>query len=351
MEKLNLEKLSDFSKKIITIILKNELMTELQINCLDYIFIKEKGVRKEVPLKMNEEDIYSFIEDFSGPIEIGKFNINNIFEKTILLPDKSIARIHIVHEKVSGNHQITIARKINQFSNLRDLLSNEMFDSKIHNFLINAVKANLCIAISGATGTGKTTLLEALTQEIDINSRIAVIEDTRELRLRQNNVTNFLATELTDVTLSWAVKQALRQRVDKIIIGETRGPEFADFLTAANSGCDGSLTSIHANSAKLALQKMTNFAGLASQQSERSINQTIANTINLIIQLKIINGKNRIISIDSLSETLGNNSDASIGLQPIFKFDESTNLWEYNGYVDTRTKLIFEENKLKIPAK
>lgn len=187
--------------------------------------------------------------------------------------------------------------------------------------------------------THNTTMLEACTKLFPEDTRIGVCEDTPELVLDQGNVAYQHSLPWrpgmnpNDVaTLSWVVQQVNRMRTDKVIVGETRGKEFADFLVAANSGMDGSLTTIHANDPSLCLSKMTNFAlkGSGDNVPIRAINSDIAHAIDLIIQLTYDKptGRHYIHSIVEVTNTVGDKSNAPITTGVLYKFNEETSLHE-----------------------
>lgn len=177
--------------------------------------------------------------------------------------------------------------------------------------------------------THNTTMLEAMTKLIPNHYRIGVAEDTPELNLVQENVTYLHSvpwapkmSENDVATLQWVVSQFQRNRCDKLIIGETRGKEFGDFLIAANSGMEGSMTTIHANDPKQCLTKMTNFAmKAADKQPIRAINLDIAEAIDIIVQLVVIDGKHRISHISAVIPVLGVTEEAKITLTTIYEWD------------------------------
>lgn len=182
--------------------------------------------------------------------------------------------------------------------------------------------------------THNTTMLEAVTKLWDPKLRIGVVEDAPELRLIQPNVVYLKSAlakpgqnPLETADLSWCVSQLNRMRVDKMIIGETRGKEFASFLTAANSGNEGSLTTIHANDPRGCLEKMNQFVNEASSSPQRVINKNIANTIDIIIQLDKKNGNYRTTAIEFVSNQLGNDESATIATQPLFTYDKDNDEW------------------------
>lgn len=199
--------------------------------------------------------------------------------------------------------------------------------------------------------THNTTMLEAITKLWPNNIRIGVVEDAPELRLIQDNVAYLHSSvakpgqaENANASLQWCVAQLNRMRVDKMIIGETRGPEFASFLTAANSGNEGSLTTIHANDPEACLKKMNQFVNLAQTSPQRVINQNIASTIDLIIQLnKTPQGKYRTTFISEVTRQLGNDDSATIATQPIFEYNEATDDWRYTPVSDYLSKRFTEK--------
>lgn len=202
--------------------------------------------------------------------------------------------------------------------------------------------------------THNTTFLEAMTKYWKDDLRIGVVEDSPELRLLQPNVTYYHSsvwrpgTNKNDVAnLQWCVQQVNRARLDKLIIGETRGVEFLDFLIGANSGLEGSLTTLHANTPQLALQKMSQFTLQAIPQPVRVANKSISTTIDVIIQLTKKNGKYRVTDICEVSEILGSDASATIATSPIFIWKESEDVWEKK-FISDKLRRKFEEKNYNI---
>lgn len=191
--------------------------------------------------------------------------------------------------------------------------------------------SHLFLCTENLIPTHNTTMLEACTKLIPHEVRIGVAEDTPELSLAQPNVTYLHSTPLRPgydeddfPTLPWAVRQFQRMRLDMIIIGETRGKEFTEFLVAANSGFDGSLTTLHANTPKRALERMSNFALKGSERMPlRAINNDIANGIDIIVQLGVLDdGRHKVKSITEVTRTLSSGEDATITAQELYAYDE-----------------------------
>jgi pilus assembly protein CpaF len=179
------------------------------------------------------------------------------------------------------------------------------------------------VLISGGTGSGKTTLLNALSAFIDDEERIVTIEDSAELQLQQSHVGRLETRPSNiegrgEVTQRDLVKNALRMRPDRIIVGEVRAGEAFDMLQAMNTGHDGSMTTVHANSTRDALSRIEQMIGMAGfELSPRSVRQQIASAVNVVIQTeRLEDGHRRIVSI---SEITGMEEDV-ISLQEIFRF-------------------------------
>lgn len=200
--------------------------------------------------------------------------------------------------------------------------------------------SHLFLCTDSLIPTHNTTMLEACTKLIPDSVRIGVAEDTPELSLVQSNVSYLHSVpwqpgmDPNDVaTLSWVVQQFQRMRTDRLIIGETRGKEFADFLVAANSGMDGSMTTIHANTPIRCLDKMSNFAMKGSdRQPVRSINTDIGNAVDIIVQLIILpDGRHKIDAIQEVTPIVGKGDDAKITTSPLYKYDIISDKFEKKG--------------------
>ena len=207
-----------------------------------------------------------------------------------------------------------------------DLVDRQALTRPMLDFLVAAVASRLNIIVCGGTGAGKTTLLNVLSGFISEGERIITIEDAAELMLRQRHVVR-LETRPPNIEGKGAVKQrdlvinALRMRPDRIIIGEVRGAEALDMLQAMNTGHDGSLTTIHANSPRDALYRLDTMVAMASLQlPERAVRQQIASAVDLIVQIsRLSDGTRRVTAI---SELTGMENDV-ITMQDIFMFERT----------------------------
>jgi pilus assembly protein CpaF len=206
-----------------------------------------------------------------------------------------------------------------------DLVAFRAMTRPMLDFLGNCVKAHLNCLISGGTGAGKTTLLNVMSSFIGEHERIATIEDAAELQLHQEHVVR-LETRPPNVEGKGAVKQrqlvinALRMRPDRIVVGEVRGEEALDMLQAMNTGHDGSLTTVHANTPRDALSRIETMIAMGNVSlPEKAIRQQISSAIQLVAQqTRLADGSRKVTSI---SEITGMEGDV-ITMQEIFTFEK-----------------------------
>jgi pilus assembly protein CpaF len=208
----------------------------------------------------------------------------------------------------------------------QDLVARESWTEPMLAFLQAAIACRLNLIVSGGTGSGKTTLLNVLSGFIGAHERVVTIEDAAELKLRQRHVVR-LETRPANIEGKGAVRarelvvNALRMRPDRIIVGEVRSEEALDMLQAMNTGHDGSLTTVHANSQRDALYRLDTMVAMANLNiPERAIRQQIASAINLIVQVsRMADGTRKVTGI---SEITGMEGDV-ITMQEIFVFERA----------------------------
>ena len=208
---------------------------------------------------------------------------------------------------------------------LQNLVDKKSLTPEIGELLRGIVQARLNTLVSGGTGTGKTTILNILSGFIPSNERIVTIEDAAELQLRQEHVVR-LETRPTniegkgEVTQRDLVKNALRMRPDRIILGEVRGAETLDMLQAMNTGHDGSLTTIHANSSRDALTRVETLVAMAGLNlSTKSLRNYISSALDVIIQLtRLADGTRKMTSVQEITGMEGD----VITLQEIFTYEQ-----------------------------
>src|SRR4051794_30315331 len=219
------------------------------------------------------------------------------------LPDGSRVNVVIPPLALSGPC-LTIRRFRRQGFSLSDLVDNGTLSEELSSFLARCVRARASILVSGGTGSGKTTTLGALSGALPEGERIVTIEDAAELRLRQPHVVRLEARPANlegrgEVTIRQLVRNALRMRPDRIVVGEVRGGEALDMLMALNTGHDGSLTTVHANSPPDALRRLETLALMAGVGlPHNAIREQLASALQLVVhQGRGADGRRRVESV------------------------------------------------------
>lgn len=239
-----------------------------------------------------------------------------------------LARVHILAPPLVQAAKVTVAKKARYDLDLDGMAATGAMTAAMAEFLKAAAHGRLTTVVSGPTGAGKTTLLQAMARHFDLNDRVIVIEDTPELRLPLADVVYLCATSQQPgmraedlVTTEWLVKAANRMRMDRIIVGECRGAETAEWLIAANSGAEGSATTVHADNPRRALDKIL---GLATKSptsgSEMTLRREIAATVDIVVQAGLIDGRHVVTHVEEVSNTVRH--DAGV--------IATQTLWEYN---------------------
>jgi pilus assembly protein CpaF len=236
------------------------------------------------------------------------------------LPDGS--RVNAIIPPLALNGPtLTIRKFARDPYTINDLISFGTLTARSAQFLAACVKGKLNILISGGTGTGKTTTLNAMSAFVPGDERIVTIEDAAELQLQQEHVITLESRPANiegqgEIRIRELVRNALRMRPDRIIVGEVRGAETLDMLQAMNTGHEGSLTTIHANTPRDALARLETLVMTAGVElPHRAIREQIASAFDLLVQIqRLVDGSRRITNV---SEVLGMESDV-VTLQDIF---------------------------------
>lgn len=271
-------------------------ISEIMINSPEEIYIEKRGAifRADISLR-NTAYIYNLAERIVAPIGLRVDESRPYVDAR--LSDGS--RVNIVVPPVSRNSPIITIRKFkNDPFRLEDLELNGSLSAEARCLLSAAIVARMNILVSGGASSGKTTLLSALCALIPSNERIIVIEDTAELRIRHPHIV-YLESRLPNmderglVSVRDLVRNSLRMRPDRLIVGEVRGSESIDMLQAMNTGHEGSVTTIHANSAGDSLSRLESMALVSEENfTERSVRRQIASAIDIIVQMdRASNGK------------------------------------------------------------
>lgn len=361
-------------------LLEDPYTTELVINAYDNWFIKRDGVyRRDAGRFENQADYIAWLNHVLGKTGTAERidHMTPFIEAAYISPSVH-ARVHVVCPPVCPEPALTIAKQTVQRLGLEDFVANETMNGEMANFLYMIVAGRLNTVISGGTGSGKTTMLNAMLACANPDERMVVIQEVPEISLSHPNITylearavrvgwrslpaeqmlgmfgewareivsagkaaageltmrNFLmhmgqqldATytggALTQVTMNDLVKQAMRMRPHRVIVGEIRGSEIVDWLIGANSGHDGSMTTIHASSARDAVYKLETLAQMRSDMGLDSgfARMLISSAVDVIVQLSpAAVGQHRVVEILEVERNASGQN--VITTTPLFRWD------------------------------
>jgi pilus assembly protein CpaF len=303
-------------------LMKDPEVSDILVNTFDDVWVERWGKLFKTDIRFqNDRHLLQVIDRIvSG---VGRRIDDSSPMVDARLPDNSRVNAIIPPLAVDGPHLSIRRFKLDVLSG-DDLLEKGTLTEAILEVLTGAVQASLNILISGGTGAGKTTLLNVLSSHIPGNERIITIEDSAELQLRQPHVVRLEARPPNvegkgEVTVRSLVINSLRMRPDRIIVGEVRGPEAVDMLQAMNTGHDGSLTTLHANTPRDALNRLGTMVSMANLNlPDRAVRHQIVGGIQVVVQLaRLSDGTRKIVSV---SEITGMEGDV-ITMQDLFVFE------------------------------
>lgn len=308
----------------ITELLSDNSVTEIMVNGPDEIYVEIDGriIRDDSVSFIDDNHIIRTIQRIVQPLGRTIDAANPMVDARL----KDGSRLNAVIPPLSLKGPVLTIRKFSRnLDNIEDILRKGTMTIHMARFLEAAVKAKLNIIICGGTGTGKTSLLNILSSFIDDNERIITIEDAAELKLKQSHVIS-LETRLVnyegsgEITIRDLVRNSLRMRPDRIIVGEVRGKEAFDMMQAMNTGHEGSLTTLHANSPEDALNRLETMLLMNDMDIPVSaVRGYIENAINLIVNIeRLADGRRKVTSI---CEVVGM-KDGNIKLKEIFAFKQ-----------------------------
>ena len=314
-------------------LLQDESITEIMVNGPSNIFVEQKGKLKLTNIHFYDSShLMSIIERILTPI-------GRRVDESSPLVDARLSdgsRVNIIIPPLSlVGPAVTIRKFSKKAFSMQDLVSFGTLSENMSLFLEACVKARLNILVSGGTGSGKTTTLNALSAFIPANDRIVTIEDAAELRLQQRHVVTLEARPANlegkgAITIRDLVRNALRMRPDRIIVGEVRSGEALDMLQAMNTGHDGSLTTAHANTPRDVLSRLETMVLMAGMELPvRAVRTQVSSAIDLILQQSRIRDGTR--KITHITEVQGMEGDTII-LQDLFLYVQD--------YIDERGKSI-----------
>lgn len=326
----------------LTELLDDKNVTEIMVNSPKDIYIELEGniVKDESVSFINDEHIIRTIQRLIEPM-------GRTIDASSPMVDSRLAdgsRINAVIPPLSTKGPVITIRKFrDNMTTVDDLIRIGSLTPNMARFLEACVKSKCNILVCGGTGSGKTTLLNILSNFIDEAERIITIEDAAELRLSLPHVITLETRPVNyenhgEVTIRDLVINSLRMRPDRIIVGEVRGKEAFDMLQAMNTGHEGSMTTLHANGAPDALNRLETMVLMGSMEIPvRAIREYIVDAIDIIINIdRMADGKRKIISISEIS---GIDQEGTIILDEIFAFKQ--NGLTSNGEVDgTYTKRV-----------
>ncbi len=322
-------------------LLAQDDITEIMVNGPDNIFIEKGGKLFKSPLRFSSEEKLS---DVIQQIAAERNKVINESSPIVdtRLPDGS--RINIILPPISLNQGVlTIRRFPKEKITMRKLMEFGSISPEIVEFLRLLIVSGYNIFISGGTGSGKTTFLNALTEFIPKDERVITIEDSAELQVI--GIENLVRLEARDknlegnleVTIRDLVKASLRMRPDRIIVGECRGAEALEVLQAFNTGHDGSLSTGHANSAKDMIARLETMVLMGMELPVSAIRSQIASGVDILVHLGRLSDRSR--KLLEVSEVTGM-ANGEVEISPIFRYSEDgTKKWEKTGRLVNSRKL------------
>jgi pilus assembly protein CpaF len=304
-------------------LLKDPTVNDILVNTSQSVYVERRGLlEKTTVIFKDDTHLMQVIDKIVSAVGRRVDESSPMVDARL----KDGSRVNVIIPPLAVDGPILSIRKFGASPlGIADLLRNKALTEPMIEVLKGAVQARLNIVVSGGTGAGKTTMLNTLSGFIDERERIVTIEDSAELQIKHAHVVR-LECRPPNVEGKGAVKQrelvinALRMRPDRIVLGEVRGEECLDMLQAMNTGHDGSLTTIHANTPRDAISRMETMAMMGSVGlPEKAIRAQIASAVHLIVQIaRMSDGSRRVTHI---SELTGAFSDV-ISMQDIFLFEK-----------------------------
>lgn len=298
-------------------------VTEIMVNGSKEIFIEKDGRTQKWQKKFEDEDQ---LEDLIQKI-VGR--VNRIVNRATPICDAMLedgSRVNIVLPPIALNGPVLTIRKFPEVFSMRRLVGNGTISKEAAEFLSVLVRCGYNIFVSGGTGSGKTTFLNALSEYIPKDSRVITMEDAAELQIQ--HVDNLVRLETRneniegegEISMGELIRAALRMNPDRIIVGEVRGKEALDMLSAMNTGHDGSLSTGHANSPADMLRRLESMVLMGADLPLIAIQRQIASAIDILVHIGRLRDKSRkILAITEVGEC----ENGEISLYPIFEFQET----------------------------
>jgi pilus assembly protein CpaF len=305
-------------------LLKDPDITEIMVNGYDEVFVEKFGMIEPTNVRFDDDlHLRRVIDRIVSPI-------GRRVDETSPMVDARLPNGYRVNATIPplalDGAILTIRKFAARPFTAQDLIANTTMTVPLANFLKACVQARINLVVSGGTGSGKTTFLNMLSTFIPERERIITIEDTAELQLRQRHVVRLEKRPPNiegkgEITIRQLVINALRMRPDRIVVGECRGGEALDMLQAMNTGHDGSMTTVHANSPRDALRRVETMVLMAGMEIPlKAIREQVASSIELVIHMERMKDGTR--RVTQVSEVQGMESD-TIVMQDIFVFHQT----------------------------
>lgn len=326
---------------IIQELLEDNTVTEIMINGYQNIFIEQSGkIRRYEKCFSSEEKLNDIIQKMVSAA-------NRVVNETTPVADARLSdgsRMNVVLPPVSLIGPVVTIRKFPEQYTVEQLIGKGTLSEECAVFLRDLVEARYNIFISGGTGAGKTTFLNALSKYIPSHERIITIEDSAELQIPIANIVQMEARNCNmegknEVRIRDLIRTALRMRPDRIIVGEVRSEEALDMLQAMNTGHDGSISTGHANSPSDMLTRLEMMVLMAAEIPLQAVKAQIASALDIIIHLeRFSDGSRKVVSVE---EVFGY-QDGEICIQPLFSYNR-----EKECICRTENRMIQEEKMWK----
>ncbi|MGE8588390.1 MAG: CpaF family protein [Alcaligenes sp.] len=303
-------------------LLEDPAVEDILINGFDNVFVSRGGVlSREKASFTDNQHVLRIVRRILAPL--GRRLDESVPMVDARLPDGGRLNV-VIHPLAVDGPMVSIRKFRKDPLKPDDLMRLGAFDESINRLLQAAVGSRCNILISGGTSSGKTSLLNALAFYIPKTERVVTVEDTAELALNHPHVVRLEARQAGydgsgEITIRDLIRNSLRMRPDRVVVGEVRGAEVIDMLQAMNTGHEGSMATIHANSPRECLYRIEMLAGFAGfQGSEDSLRRQIASALDFIIQIgRLPNGKRRILSITEVTGM----GDGVIAMQELYRHE------------------------------
>ncbi|HEX5372291.1 MAG TPA: CpaF family protein [Aquabacterium sp.] len=305
-------------------LLADATVSDILVNGASRVYVERRGRLEETGIRFdNDAHLLRIIDKIVS--RVGRRIDESSPMVDARLPDGSRVNAIIAPLALDGP-VLSIRRFAVVPYTMQDLLSFDTLTPEMADLLLGLVKAKVNLLISGGTGSGKTTLLNVISGAIPPNERIITIEDAAELQLQQPHVVRLESRPPNiegkgEVNQRALVRNSLRMRPDRIILGEVRGAEVLDMLQAMNTGHEGSMTTIHANSPRDALTRLEHMLGMSGMQvSPRNMRQQIGAALSVVVQIsRLSDGRRRITSLQEITGIEGE----VLSMQEIFLFNQT----------------------------